>query len=312
MKRLLSDSLTPVRGIVTIEARDASGRLVDRQQFRNTYTNLAATEHAKALAGEAATFTLSHIGLGLGGATIDDAESVTGWTQTVPTLDSTTFRQGTASLQAVAASTATIYYDLFDALVDYDASRATAIELWLRLLLRGRFDLDEPAALCIFAPDDSNFFFVSLADIETANGIAFQDGIWKLSRIPVASFNAFGTPDWAHVTGYRVRVAANGPDVGDATLNWDGVRTIEPIDTTATASQVPNEPSRKALTSLTRAGRVLTADAFWTMNEAVDQYYCAGLYAGSVLVSILPFSYLKQAGLTLHLTWQLTVNGGSA
>ncbi|HSW41800.1 MAG TPA: hypothetical protein VLM76_04765 [Patescibacteria group bacterium] len=304
----LHDGSTPVRGVVTVEARDAAGRLVERRTFRNTYLHLAATEHAKALVGEAASLTLTHIGLGCGGATFSDGESATGWTG-APTVDGTTFRQGTASLRATAGASTTTTCVKADAFLDYNASGATAIELWLRLALRGRFNLATSELRIYTGGGTSTYFRASLTAIETANGVAFQDATWKQSRVPIASFGiGAGAPDWAHVTGMGIIVAANAS--GSATLNWDAARTIEPINTTATAAHVPNEPTRRALTTLTRAGRVVTAAAFWTMYEAVDQYYVAGLYAGSTLVSILPFAYYKAAGLTLRVTWALTTNGG--
>ena len=109
-RRRLADALAPVRGVVTIEARDGAGRLVHRAQLANAYTTLGATEHAKALAGEAANIALTHIGLGVGGVTITTAEATTGWTGA--TLDTGSFRQGVASLSATAAPSgnATAYH----------------------------------------------------------------------------------------------------------------------------------------------------------------------------------------------------------
>ena len=304
----LHDAPASVRGVVTIEARDEAGRLVDRRILPNTYTNLAATEHARALAGEPATFALTHIGLGCGGATFDDGESVTGWTG-APTVDLTTFRQGMASLRATANASTTTTCVKANAFLNYNATGATAIELWLRLALRGRFDLSASEVRIYTGGGTGAFFRASLAAIEAANGVVFQDATWRHSRVPIASFSVgAGAPNWANVTGIGFHVAANASGV--ATLHWDAARTFEPIDTTAGATSVPNEPTRKAWTTRTRAGRVITSDAFWTMAEAVDQYYVAGLYAGSVLVSILPFAYYKAAGLTLRITWALTTNGG--
>ncbi|MEX1173568.1 MAG: hypothetical protein WEG56_13260 [Chloroflexota bacterium] len=304
----LRDSPGAVSGEVTIEARDVSGRLAHRRRFRNTYTLLAAIAHAQALAGEAPDLTLTHIGLGAGGATLSDAEAATGWTGG-PVVDPATFRQGSASLQVTAdASTTTIvYHDA--ALADYNATLATALELWLRLLLRGRLDMATSELRIYTGGGTGAYFRASLAAIEAANGVSFQDATWKLSRVPIASFSiGAGAPDWAHVTGLGLAVVANASGV--ATVNLDAIRTVEPIVTTSAALIVPNQPTLQPITALARAGRVVTADSFWTMAEAVDQYYVAGLYAGETLVSILPFAYYKAAGLTLRVTWALTTNGG--
>jgi hypothetical protein len=304
----LADAPGPVRGVVTLEARDGAGRIVERLVYPNAYTLLGATEHAKALAGESASLALTHIGLGAGGATITDAESATGWTGS-PIVDPATFRVGAASLQVAATASTTNTDYQATALADYNATLATAIEIWLRPALRGRFDLASSELRIYTGGGTGAYFRASLATIEAANGVALQDATWKLSRIPIASFSVgAGTPSWAHATGIGISVVANAS--GTATLNFDAARTIEPIDTTSAALLVPNEPTRKALTNVSRSGRVVTASAFWTMAEAVDQFYVAGLYAGSVLVSILPFAYYKAAGLTLRVTWALTTNGG--
>jgi hypothetical protein len=306
--RRLRDAPGPVSGEVTIEAHDDAGRVAHRRHYRNTYTLLAAIAHAQALAGEAPDLTLTHIGLGTGGATLSDAESAAGWTG-APTVDVGTYRQGLASLQVNAASsTTTVVYNAA-AVVDYNATLATDLELWIRLLLRGRLDMATSEFRVYTGGGTAAYFRASLATMELANGVAFQDATWRLTRIPIAAFTVgAGAPSWATVTGVGIAVTANAS--GLATINFDGIRTIEPIVTSSVALTVPNQPSLRALTSLARADRVVTADAFWTMAEAVDQYRVAGLYAGAVLVSILPFAYYKAAGLTLRVTWALTVNGG--
>ena len=304
----LRDRTGIVSGIVTVEARDGRGRLVERRILRNAYTLLGAIAHAKALAGEASVLTLTHIGLGAGGATLTDAESATGWTGG-PTADAATYRQGSASLQATsAASTTTVVYNSA-AVADYNATLATDLELWIRLLLRGRLDMAASEIRVYTGGGTGAYFRASLATMELANAVAFQDATWKLTRIPIASFTiGAGAPSWAHVTGVGFAVVANAS--GLATVNFDAIRTVEPIMTDSGAVAIPNQPTLRALTALSRADRVVTADAFWTMAEAVDQYRVAGLYAGAVLVSVLPFDYYKAAGLTLRVTWALTTLGG--
>ncbi len=307
MTERLTDASAPVRGVVTIEARDGAGRLVERRTFRNAYTNLGATEHAKALAGQAAEIALTHIGLGVGGVTITTAEAATGWTGA--TLDTGSFRQGVASLSATAAPSgnATAYNATL--IGAFGAAEGSSVECWMRLNFRGRFDLALSRLSIYTGGVVTNRYDVALAAIEAANG-AFQDATWKLVRIPIASFTVgAGAPAWGAVSGAGWAVVANAS--GTATLNVDDVRIVQPaIDVSPTAYNVPNEVSRKALSTLTRADQVVSADAFWGMAEAVGQFYVAGLYAGSTLVSILPFTYYKAAGLTLRMTWALTTSGG--
>ncbi len=304
--RRLADALGPIRGSVTVEARDRHGRLVHRTRFANAYTSLGATEHAKALAGEAANVALTHIGLGVGGVTITTAETTAGWTGA--TLDTGSFRQGVASLSTTAAPSGNAYAWNTVLIGAYGAVAGSSVECWMRLNFRGRFDL-AASHLRVYTGGGANSWDVSLAVIEAANG-AFQDATWKLVRIPIASFSAGeGAPTWSAVTGAGWSVYANAS--GAATLNVDDVRIVQPtIDVGPTAYNVPNEVSRKALSTLTRSGMVVSADAFWGMAEAVGQFYVAGLYAGSTLVAILPFTYYKAAGLMLRITWALTTAGG--
>lgn len=306
-QRRLVDALVPARGRVTVETRNPNGRLIERRWFRNAYTSLGATEHAKALAGEAANLALTHIGLGVGGVTITTAEAAAGWTGA--TLDTGSFRQGVASLSATAApstSTSASHATLIGA---YAAAEGSSVECWLRLNYRGRFDLAASRLSIYTAGVVGQRFDVSLAAIEAASGV-FQDATWKLVRVPIASFAVgAGAPAWNAITGAGWAITANVS--GAATLNIDDVRVVQPaIDVGPAAYNVPNEVSRKALSTLTRDGQVVSADAFWGMAEAVGQFYVAGLYAGSTLVAILPFTYYKAAGLTLRITWSLTTSGG--
>jgi hypothetical protein len=310
----LRDRIAPVRGIVVAEAHDAAGRLVSRRTFHNAFCDAYATLMAQLLAGTAApSLALTSMGLGRTGRTISACEAVTGWSNT-PTADTTTFREGAASLQGTVAADGTTTWGDPDALtVEYDASADTHVEVWLRLLLRGRFDLTACKLLIYTGSTVNDHWDVTFEGIETANGTAFQDGVWKLCRIPKASFTGVGTPDWAHVSGAALTVHATA--AGTATLNWDDVR----IYSSAWAPDhadiwVPNQLTTKALSTLTldAATRTITATAYWTMAEACGVWYAAGLWgnAGNTLCSILAFPHTKAPGLSLTLTWTITTSGG--
>jgi hypothetical protein len=304
---MTASGIPPVAGLVVLEARDASGALVHREARRNAYTLLAAAEHAKALAGEPASLLLTHIGVGPGGMVIDQCESAAGWVgaTATATLDTAVYRQGLSSIRAdlAASSSGSIAHSA--AIVDGDAS-AGSLELFMRLNYRGRADLG--ASRLVVYTTGGGRLDCTLAAIEAANS-AFVDGTWALVRIPRGSFTVgAGSPDWHHVTGVGLLLASTS--AGALQVWVDDVRVYTAPDVTSGASAVPMEASRKALSTLTRSGRAVTADAFWTTAEAVGQFYMAGLYAGSVLVSAVSFPYYKAAGLTLRVTWTLTTSGG--
>jgi hypothetical protein len=194
----------------------------------------------------------------------------------------------------------------------YDATVDTHVEVWLRPLLRGRFDLTTSEVRIYTGSSASNYFKASLSAIETAIGQTLQDATWKLCRIPKASFSiGAGSPSWTTVSGAGFKVAANA--VGTATLNIDDIRLWgSPIDTSSSAIYVPNEITRTGLSERAQNGTIVTATAYWPVGSACGQFYVAGLWGngGLTLCSILPFDYQKAPGLSLKLIWTLTTTGG--
>jgi hypothetical protein len=313
------DRIPPGAGRLSIELRDPRGRIVRRMVTHNAYTDLAATEHAKALAGEATDLAISHIGLGAAGWTIEQCDSATGWSGT-PTVDSGVYREGTEALTrtVTASNTAHCYHE--DAIAAYDASTDTDIEVWLRLALRGRFTLAGSYVRIYSGGSASAYFQASFAAIETAMGVPFADATWRLCRIPKASFTTgAGSPSWATVTGAGVYIAANA--TGSAILHWDDFRTFVAPNLTQTATSLPNLRSLKAVTLVTRGGRIVTLRAYWGPSEIVGQVYVAGAYcnAGSTLMAIAPaektdptgtVGFYKGPGLTAWATWSRYTTGG--
>lgn len=298
------------RGELLLRLIDVDGRVVEETLQRNSFTNAYAAYWAKVLANtNTLPLALSHIGLGAAGVQITTAESATGWAS-APTLDTTTFREGAASLKGTSpASTSTAY--VHTSLISATNLSATgmSIELQLRLLTRANLNLST-SELRIYS-GATDYFKVSLATVESIAGV-FVDAIWKLCRIPTSAFVVgSGSPVWTGITGMGVYVSASAS--GTATVNWDDVRSYPTtIDTSAAATVVPNERAKSTLTSLEDLGSgQVRARVFWPTVAAVGTYYVAGLYgnAGGTLAAIVPITLSKTSTLSLTAEWTVTASG---
>lgn len=307
----LAERAVTARGRVRFEAHDAAGRLVHVEEVANAFTDLYAQLLAERCAGITTKGpTFSHIGLGAAGATIERCEAATGWTTTSATItvDAAQYREGTAALKVEVAASTTGSAARPSAVAALDATGG-AIELWMRVLLRGRLDLAASQLRIYTSATDG--YGASLSAIEAANGV-FQDGVWKLVRIPLASFTvASGVPSWTTVTGVGLSLAANASGTGTVWL--DDVRIYLAPATTATATGVPNERTKQALSTLSYPSPgVVQMTAYWTAGELAGTFYVVGLYGngGSTLAAIAPLTYTKLPLYTLTITWTITFGGG--
>lgn len=305
----LGDSLA-LAGSVTVTLRDRDGRIVARRRLPNTVRDAFAHNLAPLLAGLASPvpLTLSHIGLGASGVTVERCEDVAGWTGT-PVLDTTTFREGAASFRRnVAASGSALMASPARTL---DLTGATHVELWLRVDVRARL---APATPCLrLVTSGGNLFAINWDTIEQLRGGALVDGQWTRVTPAVAAFAATGSPSWANITGVEFGVAASA--AGAVTAWWDGVLALTPIDASATASVVPNETTRLALSALESLGSGRTrARVSWSTRAAVGVHRVAGLYAnsGATLAAIVELRppIEKSDLLSLTVEWTVTTAGG--
>lgn len=297
-------------GHVSAVLRDEHGRVVRRLWAPNSFCHAYANNFAKLLAGAASpiTLTLSHISLGDSGVTVETCEAVAGWTGT-PVLDTSSFRQGAASFsRQVAASTSA---QLISPAKSLDLSAATHVELWLKVDIRARLSA---ATECLrLQTSTGNYYAVNWDAIETTRGSALVDGQWTRVVVPVTAFTTTGAPSWSSITAVYFTVTANAN--GAVAAGWDGVTAIGPIDSSSTATAVPNEVSKLALASLEDLGSgQARAKAFWNSSQAVGAHRVLGLYgdAGATLAAIveLPAVLEKLSLLTLTVEWTVTTSGG--
>ena len=303
-------SAAPTTGRVSIVLRDRRGRTVSRLLAPNAFCHAYAANFAKLLANVASPIglALSHISLGDSGVTVEACEDATGWTG-APVLDTTSFRQGSASFsRAVAASTSA---QLISPAKLLDLSSATHVELWLKVDIRARLSA---ATECLrLQTSAGNYYAVNWDAIETVRGSAFVDGQWTRVVIPTTAFVAIGAPAWSSITAVYFTVTANAN--GTLAAGWDGVIAVAPIDSSSTATAVPNEVSKLALASLEDLGSgQVRAKAFWNSSQAVGTHRVIGLYgnAGATLAAIveLPAVLEKSSLLTLTVEWTVTTSGG--
>jgi len=299
----MKHGIPPLRGVVVLEARNDRGVVVDRRTYRNTYTTVGAQEHAKRLAGEASATIIDRLSLGVGGIIVSTCEATTGWTNS--TLDTVLYKQGTGSLLATTTTTKTAYHA-----TSVGSANGTGGTLlaWIRVSLVAAANLAASKLHIYTGGTTANRFDVSLAAIEALTGQAIQDGTWRLVSVPVSAFSVgAGSPVWTAITGAGFTIASlSGTSV---TMNVDDVRIDLPVNTTVTATTVPNERATVA-TSSSRTGLVVLAEGYWTTAQAVGNFLVAGLWSGSVLVAILPLDYYKASGISLRVTWSLTATGG--
>lgn len=311
----LRDLVPAPRGHVVIEQTDPeTGALVSRYVGHNSFTDAYAGVLAKVCAAYtldnvlAAPFT--HVSLGKGGVTISDCENTTGWTGSV-SADATTFTTGTASLKMSQAASTTATATAAALIGAYDATGAS-VELSVLVSLTGFTDLANTVLSIYTGGTTANGYSASLAAIQTAGGFVFQDGTWRLTRIAQGTFTAFGTPNWAQVTGVGLKVSANAS--GTATVNIDDVRIYPaslPTDHTQTA--LANPTAQKALTALTyTAPSTVTASAYWSAGELAGTFYEVGLWgnAGQTLVAIMPLTYTKSPNYNMTVSWSVQFSGG--
>lgn len=301
-----------MRGHVTFTETDDDGRVVSVTEADNAFTDGYASFIAQLMgSGGSPSMPLTHISLGTGGFTIDNCDAITGWSST-PTLDTTTYKQGTGALSATQTASTSGTYARNNAISATDAASGS-IEVWLRLTSRGTFDLASSQFRVYTNASATKYYYITLAGIEALLG-AFSDATWKLCRIPVGSFTGSGSPAWASVTGSGVVVAANAG--GSATLKWDDVRQYPAsLPASKTATAVADERSKVALTTLVYTGPLtVTATAYWTAGSTANgTFYLAGLWggtAGATLASIVAQTFTKTPGYNLTITWTLTFAGG--
>jgi hypothetical protein len=304
----MKEKIGAVRGLVTL-LEHTDGVETRRITVENAYTLLGAFDHARIISGELNPPSLVplEIGLGVGGTTLSECESDSGWTDT-PVVDGVTYRQGYGSLKRSVSASGTAM-PRHATLVSAFAATGD-LEIFMRLDYRGRCDLTASKLRVFTGGVDTTYFEISFAGIETVMG-PFVDGTWVKARIPKASFSTgAGTPSWSFVTGFGLVVVANA--VGALTVWWDDCRSLATIDVSSAATLVPTERTVQTITDVGRVDSTVTATAFWGSGEGVGHWYVAGLYSngGTTLASIVALDYYKAAGVTLTINWALTPQGG--
>ncbi len=307
----LSDTIG-VTGRLSVELFDR-GRLVERHEWSNAYTDMAALAHAVNLAADPdpPSLALSNIGLGVSGPRITSCESTAGWTGS-PSLDTSTEYEAVGAIykDVAQSGSADIYHATVVSSTDLSAGGA-GITVALRLDYRARCVLANSQLRIYTGGSASNYYLITYAGIETVAGSQFADGTWKLVTIPTASFSSGGgSPSWGAVTGVGLHLEASG--VGALRASIDDVRGSVTVDTSKTAATSPYEATNKAVTQLLRSGLVVTASALWGEAEAVGYWtvgalYCAG---GTYLAAIAPIGFYKAKNLVLAANWTVTTRGG--
>lgn len=312
MSRVDDPGRLAVRGHVIFTATDESGRVVAAVEADNAFTDAYASFVAQLMgSGGSPSMPLTHIGLGCGGFSIAVCDAITGWSS-APTLDTTTYKQGTGSLKATQTASTSGTYAHQTLISATDATGGT-IDAWLRLTTRANTDL-AASKFRVYTGGAAQGYEITLAAIEALPTGTFVDATWKAVSIPLASFSTFGaSPSWAAVRGAGMVVAANAG--GSATIHWDDIRQVRstlPVDKAQTT--VTDERTKHALTSLVYAAPgTVTAKAYWTSGDNAGTFRIAGLYggtAGATLAAIVAADLSKLVGFNLTVTWTLTFAGG--
>lgn len=290
----------------TLILRDGHGRIVRR--CANTSTDAYVAGFAPLMAGLPAghPLALTHIGIGASGIWVERCESVTGWTG-APVLDTTTFREGSASFRREVTAGAAA--SLVSPALSLNLSAATHIEAWLRVNTRARL---AAGSECLrLTTSVGNHLAITWGDIETLRGSALVDGTWTRVVIPVAAFTATGSPSWGSITSVTLTVTATAD--GPLTAHWDGILALAPVDVSPAATAVPNETSRLPFSHRENlAGGRVRVRVSWGTRQVVGTQRVLGLYADAILAAIVRLEppLEKSSLLSLTVEWTVTMAGG--
>jgi hypothetical protein len=295
---------------VRVTLRDARGRFVRRIRARNAFTTAYAKMLAQAMAGAlAGALPITHVALGAAGVLIDACDTIAGWSG-APILDVASYRQGAASirLSATSATLSTGHAKDLDLATGFSVD--DKIEVWVKVT--GRAFLNTAGECLHLETSAGNYFAVTWADVESANGGPLVEAAWTRVTLLKSAFRVTGAPSWASITWLTLTAPATG---GTVTCAWDGILLVPatlPADALQTSLQ--NETSKVALAALVDNGDgTLTATAYWAATQVVGVHRLLGLYGndGATLAAIVapPAPVVKSSLLTLTVEWTVTVTG---
>lgn len=296
-------------GVVTATLSRPDGSIITQQQH-NTFTLVGATRLAAALNGEAGTLTLTDIQAAAGGIRIYDFDSTTGFSGTA-TVDSTIYRQGLGAFKIEAPTSGTQYVYDATTISSTAVPASSSIELSLRFTTVSRVNKTASQLRLFSAGNNSSYFGITLAALETAASVTFADATWAVCRVPISSFTIeAGAPSWSTLSGIGLQLVAG--TAGTATAYMDNAFVVNGnLDVTSAATAVPSVISTVATTN-SRATRTVTASASWGLSSAVGEtFYVFGLRdGGGNLLAITGYSagsgIYKEPNSLLNVSWALT------
>ncbi len=240
----------------------------------------------------------------------DSVLVVGGWSGS-PTLDSTVFRQGTASFSKTVSPSSSVSLTGPAMSPAKDLSAQAYIEVLVRVDSRAKLDL---TGECVrLTTSTGNYYAAHWADVETYLGTPIPDGAWVRADIPLAAFTATGSPSWASIT--RLSLSATATGAGTLSVWWDAVLGVpSSLGVTPAIAAVPNEVLKVPIGTLSEpsTGKARSA-ATLTSTQAVGTLRALGLYGngGTTLAAVVEISppLEKTSLLSLDIEWDASVVG---